>query len=129
MHVSCLPECVFEATDYDVRYYPILLLILNRPLRVIQVLNPSTILTLFKKGAETRVEAQLRAVNQEHGPNARRFAWVPELLVAADGKFERPRRRRSSEIGRSDAQVKLPHLRTTSLEHGEFSVHSTILMQ
>ena len=49
---AALPECVFESTTYDARYYTMLYLLLQRPLRAIQALNPSTIITLFKKAAE-----------------------------------------------------------------------------
>ena len=54
-----VPEEVFEEQDYDVRYYTILRLILSQEIRALGTLNPSSVLTLFKK-AEQFGEALVR---------------------------------------------------------------------
>jgi hypothetical protein len=67
-------------------------------------------------------EAALCACNLEY--RAKRESGRlgrPELWLVPAGEFERLRRAQSSELGRSDAQTKLPRLRTQLIEPGSFA--------
>lgn len=103
---AILPDGVQDATDYEARYYAILMIALAAPVRMIMTFNPSTILTLFDKAAQYAepLIADLTAGTMTHGPKCPaelRHAIEPALRPA-------PAAARRLSVALSEGRVR-PH--------------------
>ena len=116
-----VPERVFEETNYDVRYYSILRLILAQEIRSLGTLNPSSVLTLFKKAEQFRegLLRDLRDGAMRSGP-AGTEQVEPSLAAVIRPEPEAALRldRMFSQEGQFVPQIAWPHLRVIELWKG-----------
>ncbi|MDB4952611.1 MAG: hypothetical protein JWO36_180 [Myxococcales bacterium] len=119
------PEEVFELTDTDARYYLLLRLALERPLRTIGALNPSSVILLFKKAREygAALADDLARGSIEAGPEGARALAARLGLQLSPRPDVAERMTRALADGRFQPEVAWPTLRVLQTWKGGASRH------
>ena len=117
------PEAVFEMTELDARYYLLLRLALELPLRTIGALNPSSLVMLFRKTrelGEALAEDLARGSVDAGPPGARALGATLELAPRPDLA---ERLQRALADGPFQPEIAWPELRVLQTWKGGASRH------